>query len=128
MTQPNIAVWFELPTVDLDRARRFYETVLQLPMWAESFGDMQMVIFGKQGEGEQSGAVTGALVRHPHMKPSADGTVVYLGAGADLAGPLGRVEAAGGSIVLPKTSIAPHGFIALIIDSEGNKVGLHSMA
>lgn len=127
MKSNNIAVWFELPTVDLARARRFYEEVLRLPMFAEDGADMmEMVIFGKK-ECDDSGAVRGALVRHPEMRPSADGTVVYIDGGDDLAGPLGRVEAAGGSVCLPKTSIAPHGFIALFIDSEGNKVGLHSL-
>lgn len=126
MSLSNVAVWFELPVIDLDRARKFYETVLHLPMRAESFGDMRMVIFGKTAD-EKADGVTGALVKHPNMQPSADGTVVYLNAGDDLADPLGRVEAAGGRICLPKMSIAPHGSIALFIDSEGNKVGLHSM-
>jgi predicted enzyme related to lactoylglutathione lyase len=129
MENPNIAVWFELPVADLDRAHAFYRAVTQQAMHAESMGpDIQMVIFGTKAENTADCTrVSGALVKHAEMRPSADGTVVYLNGGADLAGPLSRVEAAGGQVVLPKTSIAPWGFIALFIDSEGNRVGLHSM-
>jgi predicted enzyme related to lactoylglutathione lyase len=53
--------------------------------------------------------------------------MVYLSGGEDLSAPLGRVEAAGGKVVMPKTSIGEHGFCAMFLDTEGNRVGLHSM-
>jgi hypothetical protein len=55
------------------------------------------------------------------------GTTVYLDGGNDLSVPLGRVESAGGTVILPKTSIGNNGFIALFIDTEGNKIGFHSL-
>ena len=64
----------------------------------------------------------------PSFVPGGQGTLVYMNGGDDLAGPLGRVTAAGGAVLMPKTSIGPHGFIAQFRDSEGNRVGLHSMA
>ncbi len=70
----------------------------------------------------------GALVKHADYRPSATGTVVYLNAGADLALPLGRVETSGGKVITPKTKISDEaGYYALFLDTEGNRVGLHSM-
>jgi predicted enzyme related to lactoylglutathione lyase len=69
----------------------------------------------------------GAIGFGENFVPSTTGTTVYLDGGENLSVPLGRVESAGGKIILPKTAIGPNGFIALFIDSEGNKVGFHSM-
>jgi predicted enzyme related to lactoylglutathione lyase len=72
--------------------------------------------------------VGGALVRGPGVAPSKEGTLVYLNGGADLDVILARVQPAGGVVETPKTAIGnDFGFFALFIDSEGNKVGLHSM-
>jgi predicted enzyme related to lactoylglutathione lyase len=71
--------------------------------------------------------VSGSIIQGEGHVPSTDGTVVYLNAGADLSVVLDRVEAAGGQVVAPKTSIGENGFMAYIKDSEGNRVGLHSM-
>jgi predicted enzyme related to lactoylglutathione lyase len=74
-------------------------------------------------------AVGGAIVHGGGVTPSTEGTTVYLNGGDDLAPILSRVEPAGGSIAVPKTEIGnDFGFFALFIDTEGNKVGLHSMA
>ena len=67
---------------------------------------------------------TGAMAQ---MVPQDNGTLVYLFTGDDLAPVLARVPAAGGTVAMPRTSIGEHGFIALFIDSEGNRVGLHSL-
>lgn len=120
----NVAVWFELPATDLDRAETFYKAVLGHPMRREPTpdGSMEMAIFDPEGA-----EVKGCLIRGDHFVPSAEGALVYLDGGADLAGPLGRVEGAGGRVLMPKTPIGPYGFIAVFQDSEGNRVGLHSL-
>jgi predicted enzyme related to lactoylglutathione lyase len=74
-----------------------------------------------------NGKVAGGLVEGPMHKPSQEGAVVYLNANPDLAVALGRVEKAGGKVVMPKTAISPEiGHMAFFIDSEGNKVAMHS--
>ena len=114
--------WFEIPTTDLDRAMRFYEAVLGVSLKREHFDGtgMQMAVFS--GE-EQS--VRGALIVDARRKPAADGALVYLNAG-DLDTSLSRVGKAGGSVLMPKTDIGDPGFIALVKDTEGNVVGLHT--
>ncbi len=73
------------------------------------------------------GIASGALVQSPDSKPSGSGTTVYLNGGNDLSDPLSRVEAAGGKIIMPKTSMGENGFVARFQDTEGNVVALHSM-
>ena len=73
------------------------------------------------------GVASGALVASKESKPSGDGTVVYLNGGDDLSVPLKRVGTAGGEVLADKTSIGEHGFIAYFLDTEGNRVALHSL-
>lgn len=122
----TVAVWFEIPTNDLDRAQAFYEAVTGAPLKRETSpcGTMEMAMFVPSGAGEAS--AQGCVVKGEHFRPNAEGTMVYLNGGDNLAPMLSRVEAAGGNILMPKTSIAPHGFIAVIQDTDGNRVGLHS--
>ena len=115
----NAINWFELPVQDLARAQKFYETVLDTKLKAETFAGMPMALF------PHSDGVGGALIQDARFRPAADGAVVYLDAGAALEACVKRVEAAGGKVVLPKTDIGEPGFIALILDTEGNRVGLH---
>jgi predicted enzyme related to lactoylglutathione lyase len=68
------------------------------------------------------------IVQGDGYTPSTEGTVVYLNGGEDLALPLGKVEAAGGKVLSPKQGIGENGFMAFFQDTEGNKVGLHSMS
>jgi predicted enzyme related to lactoylglutathione lyase len=119
-----VAVWFELPTQDLDRAEAFYRAVLGHPMRRERSpdGSIDMAMFDPP-----DAEFKGALVKGEHFSPGMQGALVYLSGGADLAVPLARVEPAGGRVVMPKTAIGPYGHIAMFIDSEGNRVGLHSM-
>jgi predicted enzyme related to lactoylglutathione lyase len=117
----NAINWFELPAQDLARARTFYETVLRISLRPEVFAGMDMALFPfERGRG-----VGGALVKDARFRPSPDGAVVYLGAGGSLDGCLARVEQAGGRVLMPRTDIGAPGFIALIVDTEGNRVGLH---
>ena len=113
--------WFEIFVADLDRATRFYETMLGVPLHRETFAGTPMAIFA----GGQD-VVGGALVQDPQRKPSAEGPLVYLNAAGKLDAVLGRVASARGSVLLPKTDIGDPGFIAIVQDSEGNRVGLHS--
>lgn len=118
----NAISWFEIPTTNLERAERFYRTVLGQTLQRIPSDEMPMAIFPY----EQGRGVGGCLVlAKPERTPSAQGTLVYF-ATKDLDGALGRVAGAGGSVVLPRTGIGEHGFIGLVRDTEGNVVGLHS--
>ncbi len=120
----NALNWFEIPVSDFPRAQAFYETILATKMERM---DMGPTVMGMLPADKSS--VGGAIVFDGSSQPSANGTVVYLNGGDDLAPILGRVQAAGGRIVVPKTEIGnDFGFFAHFLDSEGNKVGLHSMA
>lgn len=114
--------WFEIPARDMDRATRFWETVLARPLKREVFGGIPHAIFA----GGDEKAVSGALVSDGKRQPWGQGTLVYLDAGRDLDGCIARVERAGGKIAVPKTSIGEHGHFAIVVDTEGNAVGLHA--
>lgn len=118
----NALTWFEIPAVDMDRATKFYGTIFDIDLSAdeEMSPGYKMAMFPAE-EG-----VGGALVSGEGYVPSDEGTVVYLNCGEDLAPVLGRVGGAGGQVLVPKTDIGENGFFAFILDTEGNKVGLHS--
>ena len=122
----NAINWFEIPAKDFDRAKRFYEEVLQAEMQI-----MQMDPKGAKWAffpfDMENGGIGGGIVEGPGYEPSQVGSLIYLNGGDELAEPLSRIEKAGGEIVLPKTSLGPNGFMAQFIDTEGNKVALHSM-
>jgi predicted enzyme related to lactoylglutathione lyase len=117
--------WFEIPTVDLERACAFYEKIFEFKLQPMTLANrLRMAMFPVN----PAESVGGALCHHPEFyTPSQTGTLVYLNADPDLAAVLGRVEKAGGKIVVPKTQISPeYGFMAVFLDSEGNRVALHS--
>jgi uncharacterized protein len=120
----SAAAWFEIPCADLDRAQRFYETILGCRMKKNSFGDDQelMCIFPAE-----PGGVAGALVKRPFQQPGNTGTMVYLNCDGELKGTIARVPGAGGTILIKPTPV-PGGFgaYACLKDSEGNHVGLHT--
>jgi len=114
--------WFEIPAVDFDRAVRFYEGLLQTSLRREMFGgSMPNAIF------PHDSGVGGAVAQVPYAKAGGDGVVIYLNARtmAVLDEALKRIEGLGGKITMPKTSFGDIGHIALIVDTEGNRVGLH---
>lgn len=117
----NALTWFEIPTQDLDRAVRFYETVLGVHLKREVFGGVPHAIF-PAGDSDASGA----LIQDGHRKPSVEGTLIYLDAAGKLDDCVERLRGAGGTLMLPKTDIGDPGFIAVFRDSEGNSVALHS--
>ncbi|HMN32707.1 MAG TPA: VOC family protein [Chitinophagaceae bacterium] len=122
----NPFTWVEIYVEDMNRAKTFYETVFQtqlteLPM-SPDFGDMQMFSFG-WAEGEPN--ISGALVKMRDMKPGAGGTLVYFVCD-NCSVEESRIESAGGKVLNPKMSIGEHGFCSIIMDTEGNTIGLHS--
>jgi len=115
----NAITWFEIPTADLERATKFYETVLDVQLIP--YGDANKV-FPRGEEG-----VSGCLVYREVSKPSTDGTTVFLNADGKLDVSVKRAEELGAKITVPRTEIpGGFGFFACLIDSEGNHVGLHS--
>jgi len=120
----NALNWFEIPATDIDRAAGFYETLLGRPLRRERMGDMELGVFPYA---EKSG-VGGCVVAGEGCVPAAAGTVVYRDATPSIDAVLGRTEKAGGKIGLGKTALPPGmGYFAQIMDSEGNRVGLHSL-
>jgi predicted enzyme related to lactoylglutathione lyase len=123
----NVLTWFEIPVLDTERAKTFYETILDIEMVKRADGHDEAVFFPFDPNVVQatSGRVTGVLSKTERNNPSGNGTVVYINASPNIEAVLNKVEQAGGKIIAPKTLI-PAGYIAIIIDSEGNKVGLHA--
>jgi len=127
MNVPMHAVnWFEIPVVDFDRAKKFYETIFNYQMPENHMGPARM---GFLLYDFQNGGRGGAIVHNPEFyQPSANGTLVYLNCDPDLSRVLEKVSDAGGKIVMEKREVAPGlGYWALINDTEGNRVALHSM-
>ena len=124
MQATNALNWFEIPAKDLPRATRFYETVLGRKLKPDTMGAQQLSIFAYEQPG-----VGGCLITGSDYVPASTGTVVYLGVDPGLDDALKRVERAGGKIALPKTELPEGmGVYAHVIDSEGNRVGLHASA
>lgn len=124
--ESNMVGWFEVPVRDMERAIAFYEAVLDVKLSRNRLGPLDMAWFPSA---ETMPGAAGSLVQHASAyQPSADGTLVYFSSRTgDLADELARVEAAGGKVLLPKRQISPDvGYMALLLDSEGNRVALHS--
>lgn len=123
----NAISWFEIPTTDIDRAAKFYETIFGIKLNPLDLPNIKMRMFPLDDMMTQVG---GALVKSDGFhKPSAtDGPLVYLNGNPDLQNVLDKVEAAGGKIMVPKTLISPeYGSMAVFIDTEGNRIALHSV-
>lgn len=118
----NPSPWFEIPVVDMSRAKAFYEKVLGVSLDLHDMGPMQMAWFPMENDAYGS---TGSLVKMDGYAPSAQGVVLYFST-ADIEAVLARAEAAGGRALLPRTDIGEYGFIAQFLDSEGNRVALHT--
>jgi len=113
--------WFEIPTVDFDRARRFYETILDRTIPEHEFNGSRIAVF-EYGDG----GVGGCLDAGSESRPSPAGVVVYLDVDGRFDAALEAVERAGGSVVVGKTTLPGIGHVAQIVDSEGNRIGLHA--
>jgi predicted enzyme related to lactoylglutathione lyase len=118
----NAINWFEIPVSNLERATKFYASILGSKLEPMEAMGMRMAFLPME-----RGGVGGSLVQADGYVPTTQGVYVYLNGGEDLNTILRKVEASGGKIAQPKTGIGENGFIAFFLDTEGNKVGLHSM-
>ena len=120
----NALNWFEISVSDIARAKKFYEAVFDVKMEEMDMMGMKMAFFPAEN---MNGKVSGGLVQGPMHKPSADGAKIYLNGNPDLNIALGKVEAAGGKVMMPKTKISDEiGYMAFFADSEGNGMAMHS--
>jgi len=125
-TTANALNWFEISVTDMARAKKFYEEVFRIAMEQQEMMGMTMAYFPAD---MMNGKVGGGLVESPYHKPSTDGAKIYLNGNPDLDIALGKVEAAGGQVTMPKTKISDEiGYMAFFIDTEGNAVAMHSNA
>lgn len=116
--------WFEIAVSDMDRAKTFYEAILDTELHDFTVGDdVKMALFPTE-----NGGIGGALVEYASFyTPSEHGALIYINANPDLAEAEKRVEKAGGEVLISKRMISrEHGYMAVIKDTEGNRVGLHS--
>ena len=122
----NAISWFEIPSTDIGRAQKFYEAIFGIQMIPLDLQQLQMRMFPIENPMNIGGAVVQNV---DFYKPSADsGTLVYLNGNPDVQIVLDKIEAAGGKIVIPKTEISPeYGYMAVFLDTEGNRVALHSI-
>jgi uncharacterized protein len=119
----NPVAWFEIYVEDMERAKTFYETVFDTRLQQMDNPDLEM--WGFPGEANRYGA-PGALVKMPGFSAGQNSVLVYF-ACDDCAVEATKVKESGGQVHKPKFSIGEYGFIALVVDSEGNMIGLHSM-
>ena len=121
---PNTAVWFEIPATKFERAVKFYQAILDVELVEEDTCGLTMGLFPH----DDKTSVSGAIICGMGFKPSREGSIVYLNGGDNLATALSKVEDAGGEVIIPKTHLGDEiGYIAHFIDTEGNRVGIHSM-
>ncbi len=123
----NVVGWFEIPVADMDRAVKFYEAVFGYRLERHQMGAIDMAWFPMQPE--SYGAMGALVCNEEFYKPSTEGTLVYFHAPTgELDNELGKVEVAGGKLLIPKTQISEeHGHMAVCLDTEGNRIALHSM-
>ena len=127
MAFKNAISWFEIPAIDLSRAQKFYETIFNIQMIPFDTPNFQMRMFPVE---DMMSGIGGAISKaEGFYKPSAtDGPLVYLNANPDVQNVLDKIEPAGGKIIVPKTQISPEfGYMAVFVDTEGNRVALHSV-
>lgn len=123
-TMENAISIIEIATTDLDRAIQFYQAILDVQIERADMGEVQMGILPCP-----EGTVSVVLAMGPDYQPSASSSILYLNGGQDLQAILDRIPPSGGTVLVPKTEISPEmGYFALFIDSEGNRMGLHSPA
>ncbi len=123
----NAISWFEIPATDLDRATKFYETIFGITLNPLDTDNIRMRMFPLD---DMMTDVGGAVVDSGgfHKPSTTDGPLIYLNGNPDVQNILDKVEAAGGKIMVPKTLISPeYGSMAVIIDTEGNRIGFHSV-
>src|SRR6187455_3238848 len=121
----NAISWFEIPSADLDRAQRFYESIFKVELFPLDVANIRMRMFPID---DSATGIGGAVVHAEgfYAPSSSEGVLIYLNANPDVQTILDRVEAAGGKILVSKTEISPeHGYMGVFVDTEGNRIGLH---
>jgi uncharacterized protein len=117
----NQIVWCDIPVLDLDRALKFYSAVLGAAVKKQEFPGMTMGILP-----HNDGEVGGCLFKSTDDQPSDQGLMIYLNANGRLDEAIAAVLPNGGKVLKPKQTIGPYGSRAIILDSEGNRIALHS--
>lgn len=116
----NRLVWFDIPVADLDRSRAFYQAVLGIPVHKERFGDFTLCVLDhKDGNG-------GCLVHAPDHITGKGGILCYMNVDGRIRDAVAQAGKLGGKVLEPTHSIGPHGFRAVLLDCEGNRIALHS--
>ncbi len=119
----NLINWFEIPATDFSRAVTFYKAILGLEIKETEMFETKMGFFPTDGKN-----VSGAIVQGEDYKPSTEGVIAYLNGGNDLQNVLYKVENNSGKVIVPKTQISPEmGYFGMFIDTEGNKMAVHSI-
>jgi predicted enzyme related to lactoylglutathione lyase len=119
---PNRIVWVDIPVLNLDRAIRFYTAVLGSQVERQDYPGMSIGSFAHKDD-----EAAGCLYLSEKVKPSTEGPLVYLNVHGRIDEAIEAVGPSGGKVLQPKESIGPFGFRAVILDTEGNRVALHSM-
>lgn len=118
----NLINWFEIPATDLTRAVSFYKSILGLEIKETEMFGTKMGFFPTDGMN-----ISGAIVQGEDYKPSSEGVIAYLNGGKDLQTVLNKVKSNKGKVIVPKTQISPEmGYFGMFIDTEGNKMAVHS--
>ena len=127
----NVINWFEIPVIDSARAKKFYETILDIKMHTQVLEESkeELTFFSAVPGVIQatSGRVSGILLKSERAKPSKEGALIYLNAYPHIQTVIDKIEDAGGHIVAPKTKMIA-GYFSIFIDSEGNMLALHAEA
>lgn len=119
----NLINWFEIPAKDFNRAVTFYKAILDVDIKEVDMFGSKMGFLPSDGTN-----VSGSIVQGDDYSPSSDGVLVYLNGGNDLQNVLNKVESNNGNVIVPKTQISPEmGYFGMFIDTEGNKMAVHSM-
>jgi len=122
-TYRNPVGWFEIHVQDMERAKAFYQNTFQVTLEHLEFPEYEMWMFPMNSDAP---GASGALCKMENKDSGAQGTIIYFSC-ADCAVEADRALQSGGEIVQAKRSIGPYGCIAIVHDTEGNLIGLHSM-
>jgi predicted enzyme related to lactoylglutathione lyase len=122
----NTVVWFDTPVKDIDRAVRFYSAVLNKPIKKEEYPGMTLAVLPHEKD-EVSGCLVPGCGKPDDPQPSSQGTLLYFSCEGRLDQAVAAAEANGGKVLQARHAIGPYGFRAVVLDSEGNRIALHSM-